>query len=78
MRRHAFDVERFSIFVEAGEGNAFDEFVAMIDVENDHAVAAIFEVITNPWRGSIKKVPRGNVRRFGGLQSLARPRRSGC
>jgi len=57
----AFDVERFSVFVEAGKGNAFDEFVAMIDVENDDAVAAVFEVITNARSRYIKESLLGRV-----------------
>ena len=61
MSGDAFDVERFSVFVEAGKGNAFDEFVAMIDVENDDAVAAVFEVITNARSRYIKESLLGRV-----------------
>ena len=57
----AFDVEGFSIFVESREGNAFHEFVAVIDVEDDDAVAAVFEVVANAGCGDVQKAFFGGV-----------------
>lgn len=58
----AFYVERLFIFVEAREGNAFDEFVIVINVENDDAVAAIFEVIADAGSGDVEQMSFGGGR----------------
>src|SRR3954467_1449282 len=41
---NAFDVGRTLVFVQAGGGEPFEKRVALVDVENQDAVAAVFEV----------------------------------
>ena len=45
---HALDVERLALGVEPGGRDALDELVAVVDVEDQQAVAAVLEIVANP------------------------------
>jgi len=50
----AFDVGGFAVGGKTLRGDAFDEFVVVIDVEDHQAVAAVFEVIADAGRGDVE------------------------
>ena len=54
-----FDVERGALLVEAGGGDALDELVVALDVEHQHAVPAILEVIADAGLGDVKELAGG-------------------
>src|SRR5205085_8948428 len=56
---NAFDIQRLAFFVQPRDRNAFHESVAVVDVEYQHALPAVFEVITNAGLGHIKKTAFG-------------------
>jgi len=47
IRADAFDVQRLAFLVESRGRNALHETVAVVNVEHQHAVPAIFEVVAN-------------------------------
>ena len=58
----ALDVERLPLGVEPGGRDALDELVAVVDVEDQEAVAAVLEIVANPGLGDVEQPPH-----FGGL-----------
>jgi hypothetical protein len=46
-RADALDVQRFAVLIHAFRGNAFDEFVIVVDVEHEEAVPAELEIIAD-------------------------------
>src|ERR1043165_241983 len=45
IRRDPFDIPRFSFVIEARQRNPLQKSMSVIDVEDDHPVAAIFEIV---------------------------------
>ena len=51
----AFYVSGYALFIKASEGEPPEELVALVDVENEHAVAAVFEIVADPGRGDVEQ-----------------------
>ena len=67
--RDAFDVQRLAFRTEAFEGDAANELMPMIDIEDQHAVPAEREIIADAGRGDVEKAlpaDLGSVSRDGG------------
>ena len=58
----ALDVERLPLGIEPGGRDALDEVVAVVDVEDQEAMSAVFEIVANPGLRDIEQPPR-----FGGF-----------
>ena len=55
-RTNSLHISRLSFFIQTSERNALHEFEAVIHVEHDHAVAAVFEQITNARLGNVEQM----------------------
>jgi hypothetical protein len=53
---NAFHVERLAGGVEAGSLDALNEAVAVVNVEHENAVPAVFEIIPNARRSDVEKM----------------------
>ena len=68
---NALDVQRLAAFTESRRRNAFHEAMAVINVEDQHAVPAIFEIIANAWFGHIEQPAFSRPASGGGARKIA-------
>ena len=55
VRANPFDIEGPALLVQARRRNALHELVAVVDVEYQHAVPAVFQIVANAGRGNIQE-----------------------
>src|SRR5206468_7270791 len=65
------DVEWLAFFVQPRRLQALQETVAVIDVEHEHAVSAVFQVIANAGFGDEKQVALASAWTVGGTEAGA-------